>query len=63
MAEQSGGSPDHSGVAGVVVKLPKVDRSEFEKNLIKELQEGGGFEAENGMWRLKSDHPRWRRSQ
>ncbi len=31
MAEQSGGSPDHSGVARVVVKLPEMDISDFEK--------------------------------
>jgi hypothetical protein len=31
MAEQSGGSLDHGGVACVVVKLPEVDRSDFEK--------------------------------
>ncbi len=40
MAMRSGGSPDHSGVARVVVKLPEMDISDFEKIKSKNFKKG-----------------------
>jgi uncharacterized metal-binding protein len=40
MAERSGGSLDHGGVACVVVKLPKVDRFDFKKIKSKNFKKG-----------------------
>lgn len=40
MAERSERSSDHGGVARVVVKLPKVDRSDFKKIKSKNFKKG-----------------------
>lgn len=40
MAERSKGSPDHSRVARVVVKLHEVDRSDFENYKSKNFKKG-----------------------
>jgi len=62
MAERSRGSLDHGRVTHVVVKLPEMYISDFEK-INPRTSRRGGFEANDGMWRLKLDNLQRRRSQ
>jgi hypothetical protein len=56
MAEQSRESLDHSGMVCVAMDLLEVDISDFLKNQIQELQEGGRSKAVNGMRWLRPVH-------